>query len=70
MQPLPFSAFAKSVHASKAEQGIHSLLPIGRKVFSHLQQSRALSRVTATWEDKHHHSKVPLFPLLPAAFYC
>jgi len=36
---------AKAVHASKAKSGIHSLLPIGRQVFSHLQESRALSRV-------------------------
>ena len=28
---------AKATHASKAEQGIHSLLPMDRQVFSHLQ---------------------------------
>ena len=47
------------MHANKAKQGIHSLLPIGRQVFSHLQESRAPSRVTVTWEDKRHHAQCP-----------
>ena len=29
----------KVVHTSKAKQGIHSLLPIGRQVFSHLRKA-------------------------------
>jgi len=54
------------VHASKAKQGIHSLLPTGRHVFSHPQESRAPSHVTVTWEDKHHNFEcVPPFCLLP-----
>ena len=57
------------MHASKAKQGIHSLLPIGRQAFSRLQESRAPSCITVTWEDKHHHSKRPPFLLLPSAFY-
>jgi len=32
---------AKAVHARKAKQAIHSILPIGRQLFSHLQESRA-----------------------------
>jgi len=32
---------AKDACENKAKQGIHSLLPIGRRVFSHLQESRA-----------------------------
>ena len=28
-------------------------------MFSHFQQSRASSRITVTWEDKHHNSKHP-----------
>ena len=37
---------AKAVHTRKAKQGICSLLPIVRQVCSHLQESRAPSRVT------------------------
>ena len=50
---------AKAKHASKANQGIHSLLPISRQVFSHLQQSRAPSRIMVTREAKRHHSECP-----------
>jgi len=39
---------AKSVHASKAKQGIHTLLPISRQVFSHIWESRTPSRVIIT----------------------
>jgi len=38
---------------------MHSLLPIGRQVFSHLQQSRAPSHVAVAWEDKWRHSEHP-----------
>jgi len=44
---------------SKEKQGIHSLLPIGRQVFSQLQESRASSCVTVTWEDKMPYLNVP-----------
>ena len=37
---------AKAAHASKAKQGIHSLLPMDRQVFSHLQESRAPSDIS------------------------
>jgi len=47
---------ARPMHTSEAKQEIHALLPIGRQVFSHLQERRAPSRVTVTWEDKRHHS--------------
>jgi len=56
------------VYTSKAKQGINSLLPIARQVFSHPQESRAPSRVTATWEDKHHHSECSPFLLFAPAF--
>jgi len=36
------------MHTSKAKQGIRSLLPIGRQVFSHSQESRAPSGITVT----------------------
>lgn len=52
--------------ANKAKQ-INSLLPVGKQVFIHLQDSRTPSCVIVTWEDKHHPSKYPpffLFPLL------
>ena len=55
-------AKAKVVQASKAKQGIHSLLPTGGQVFSHLQESRAPSRITVTWGDKCHHSEHPPLP--------
>lgn len=32
---------AKDAHASKAKEGLHSLLPIGKQVLSHFQESRA-----------------------------
>ena len=38
---------AEIVHESKANQGVHSLLPIGRQLFSHLQEitcNRVLGR--------------------------
>ena len=60
-----FIGKAKAAHTSKANQGIHSLLPIGRQVFSHLQESKATSRVMVTWEDKRHHSECPL----PSSFF-
>ena len=56
------------MHVSKAKQRINSLLPIGRQVFSHLQESRAPSRVTVTWEDKHHHSERPPIPSSSPSF--
>ena len=53
---------AKAAHASKAKQGIHSLLLVGRQVFSQPQESRAPSRETVTWEEKRHHSECPPLP--------
>ena len=50
---------AKAMCTSKAKQGIHSLLPMGRLVFSHLRESRAPSHMTVTWEDKGHRSELP-----------
>jgi len=40
---------AKAMCTSKAVQGIHSLLSIGRQMFSHLQESRTPSRIRVTW---------------------
>jgi len=53
---------------SKAKQGIDSLLPISREVFSHFLESNASTCTAVTWEDKHHSSECPLFILLPSAF--
>jgi len=39
---------AKDAHACKAKQGIHSLLPVSRQGFSHLQESRAPSCIAVT----------------------
>jgi len=55
---------------SKTKEGIHSLPPISRQVFSCLLESRALSRVMVTWEDKHHHSKYPPLPSFSPRFIC
>lgn len=49
----------KAAHTSKAHQGIHSL-PLGRHVFSHPQESWALSQAAVTWQDKCHTQNVPL----------
>lgn len=51
---------AKATRSSKANQGINSLLPKDKQVFSHLQESRAPSSIMVTWEDKHHPSKLPI----------
>lgn len=45
--------------ASKTQQGIRSLCPIGRRVLSCFPESRASSPVAATWEDKHCNSRRP-----------
>jgi len=44
------------MHSSITKQGIQSLLGISSQVFSYLQESRAPSHVTATWEDQRYHS--------------
>lgn len=48
----------KAVHASKEKQEFKSVLPKGRQVFSHLQESRAPLHVMVTWDEKHHHLNV------------
>ena len=53
---------AKAVCASKAKQGIHSLLPIDGQVFSHLQESRAPSHITVIGKTKAVTPNVPYFP--------
>ena len=60
---------AKALCASKASQGINSLPPIGRQVFSHPQKSRAPSHVMVTWEGKHHRSKRPPLPYSSPSFH-
>ena len=59
---------AKAACTSKAKQGIHSPLPMGRQVLSHLQESRASSRAKVTWEENRHHGRHPPFLLLSPAF--
>lgn len=51
----------KAVKASNKNQGINSLFPTGRQVFSHLQESKVPSHVVLTWEEKCHNSKHHLF---------
>lgn len=57
----------KTLQAKKTNQGINSLLPMSRQVFSRPQESRVSSHITVTWEDKHHHSK-HLMLLLPTLY--
>lgn len=45
------------MNASKTEQGIHLPLRMGMQFFSHSQESKAPSGITATWENKGYHSK-------------
>jgi len=61
----------KAMHASKAKEGIHSLVHIGRQMFIHLQESRAPLHIMVFWEDNRHHSKhLPPFLLLSHSFVC
>jgi len=57
----------------KAKQGINSLLPISRQELSHLQESRAPSRIKVTWDDRCCNSEHPTLPpqllLLSTASY-
>lgn len=54
---------------SRAKHRINSLLPTGRQVFSHLQESRAPPHVMATQEEKHHHSKCAPLPASSPSLY-
>ena len=61
---------AKATHSSKAKQGIHLPLPIGRQVFSHLQESRAPSRVNGYLGRQNTMiPNVSSFLLLPPALH-
>lgn len=46
--------------AWQAKWGINSLFPISKQMFSHFQESRALSCIMVTWGDKHSFSVFPL----------
>ena len=60
----------KAACKSKAKEGIRSLLPVSRQIFSHVQESRAPSRVMVTWEVKHHNSEWPrLLPSFPSFYW-
>lgn len=50
---------AKAVCVSKAKQRNSFIFPIGRHVFSHLQEIRAPPHVMVTWENKCSHSGHP-----------
>lgn len=46
-----------------------SSLAMGRHVFSHVQETRAPTHLTVSWEDKCHHSCcMPLFVLSPTLY--
>lgn len=59
---------SKAAHASKANKGIHLLLPIFKQTFSHFMESRASSHATTTWKDKQHSSKNPPFFPVSSSF--
>jgi len=61
---------AKATHTSEAKEGINSLLPFSKKVFSHFQESKVPSHVTVTREDKRHHSKCPSLPSSSPSLHC
>lgn len=60
-----FVANSKSI-TGKAKQGINHLLSMGRQVFRYSQESRALSYIIVTWEEKM--PSVSFF-LLPPTLY-
>lgn len=51
----------KSMHASKAKEGIHSPPPVGREMLSCPQESWALSHLRVARQEKHCHSEHPHF---------
>lgn len=60
----------QKLHTSKAKQGVHSWLPMGKQVFSHSQEIRAPSHTVVTWEKKHQHSECPPSPFSFPSFIC
>lgn len=52
-----FIGKAKVEHASKAKQGVRSLLPMCRQEFSHPQEIRDSLCAVVTWQDKCRHCK-------------
>lgn len=59
---------AKALHINKANQCIHSSLPVGRQVFSHPQKSRTLSCVMGLRKTNTITPKVIPLPLSPMSF--
>jgi len=63
-------AKAKAACTSKARTGINSILPVGRKMFSHCLESRASAHITGAWKEKHRKHKCLLLLNLSLSFYC
>lgn len=57
---------AKSMHTSKAEEGMNSPPPMGREMPSCPQEGWALSHLRVAWQEKHCHSEHPHFLPHPA----
>lgn len=58
------------LHASKAKQGIHSLLLTGRQIFIHSQESMAHHMQLLPKKINAVILSIPLFLLLFSGFYC
>lgn len=61
---------AKGVCAGKAKRGIHSLLPIGKQIFSHFLEKRASAHVVVAWETNAITTNIFPFLFLSLSFYC
>lgn len=44
---------------TKAERGLHSLLPINRQMSNYSLGRRASACVMVAWQDKHHNPSFP-----------
>lgn len=55
----------KAACTTEETQRITSVLPMGREMFSHFQESRIPSHLMVTWDNKHHHFKLSPFFLPP-----
>lgn len=59
---------AKVVRTNKSKRRIHSLLPMGRQIFSHLLRSRVSTSIKVVWEYKYHNQIHPSSLLLSPIF--
>lgn len=58
---LSLTGKTKAAYTTKETQGMTSVLPEGRKIFGHLQESTALSHLLVTWDNKYRPFKLSPF---------